>query len=164
MKNLLFVSFLFVSSAFFAQETRDSTFFGTSKNAKLQSGLVLECGYQNTTYASVGGVVGQGFGLLRQNSIGFGASLDVFYNGTSAFFGPRVFGGMNFSDFIGFRVGAANYLRENNTTNDLRLLLEVCFTIGGRFGANFGLSLPFGPGIHKEIGNFRAGVTVNLAR
>jgi hypothetical protein len=151
--------------SFFAQESRDSTFFGAPETANLQSGIVIECGYQNATYMSVGGVVGQGIGMLRHNSIGFGASLDVFYNGTTAYFGPRIFGGMNFSDFVGFRVGAANYFKENSPINDFRFLLEICFTIGGRFGINGGFSLPVIPSnIHADLSYFRAGVTVNLAK
>lgn len=147
-----------------SQSTSDTTVFDKSKNNLLQTGVCFEVGYQSSTYASLGAIVGKGFGELRGSSFGAGASLDILYNGTTAYFGPRIFGVINFGDFLGVRFGAANYMRENNSINDLRLSIEVCLSFGGRFGLNGGLSLPVVAKNYTEIGSFRVGVTVNLAK
>jgi hypothetical protein len=167
MRKILFSFFLFVltfTESFAQSDSTSTSFFEDLRNNPTQVGPLFEVGYQKSTYASLGGIVGTGFGKTKHTSIGFGAVLDLFYDGNIATFGPRALVVLNVTDHIGLRFSAANYLQENNKISDTRIMLEIGYSFAGRFSVNVGLGLPVQPQPHAEVGNFRAGISINLAR
>ncbi len=152
-KLAFLIFFPAINSCLLAQEVKEV------KLLNFNTGITASYVHQGIEFLSIGGIIGQNYGLKKSQLAGTGLCLDLSVNQNTTTLAPRLFfeGG---TDFIGFRVNLVNYMR--NSDNDVRICPEINLTYLGLINISAGYSFKLLNKRFKDIENFRFSIAYNF--
>ena len=165
MKNKLLLScfFLSLSLSFLAQikssEPQIYKKLPEPKIYKYQKGLGIETFYQYTNGVGLGGIIGGNIGNDSKPNYAAGIYTDVFFL-DKPIVGPRVKFTYNYVGIFGVSLNVSDYFR--NSMHDVRVGLDLNFSVYGFMTFFVGYSMKFSENSFDEITKFRVGLNLSL--
>lgn len=165
MKNKLLLTFLIwlTSMSLFSQiELSEPTItkkMPEPKIYKYQKGLGIETFYQYTNGIGLGGIIGGNIGNDSKPNYAAGIYTDVFFL-DKPIVGPRVKFTYNYVGIFGVSLNVSDYFR--NSMHDVRVGLDLNFSVYGFMTFFVGYSMKFSENSFDEITKFRVGLNLSL--